>query len=160
MISMIAAFSEGRVIGKDGDMPWHLPADLQHFKKVTSGHPILMGRKTFESIGRPLPKRRNIVLTRDENFQASGVEVIHDVSEVTPLMNEKEEFFVIGGATLYELLLPKAERLYITKIEHTFSGDTFFPIIDEKNWQVVSEQTGVVDEKNKYPHTFLVYERK
>lgn len=160
MISMIAAFAEGRVIGENGDMPWHLPADLQHFKKVTSGHPILMGRKTFESIGRPLPKRRNIVLTRNKDFSAAGVEVIHDFSEVTPLMKLEEEFFVIGGATIYEQLLPKAERLYITNIHQAFKGDTYFPFIDEKEWVVVSEENGIVDEKNQYPHTFLVYERR
>jgi dihydrofolate reductase len=160
MISMIAAFADGRVIGVDGDMPWHLPGDLQHFKKITSGHPILMGRKTFESIGRPLPKRRNIVLSRDKAFSPAGVEVIHDFSEVTLLMKEEEEFFVIGGATVYEQLLPKAERLYITKIDHSFKGDTFFPLIDEKEWKVVSEEKGIIDEKNQYPHRFLVYERR
>lgn len=160
MISMIAAMAEGRVIGEGGSMPWHLPADLQHFKKITSGHPILMGRKTFDSIGRPLPKRRNIVLTRDKSFSAEGVEVIHDFSSVTSLMKEEEEFFVIGGATIYEQLLPKAERLYITDIHHSFNGDTFFPAIDRKNWVAISEEKGIVDEKNQYPHTFLVYERK
>lgn len=160
MISMIAALAEGRVIGEDGDMPWYLPADLQHFKKVTSGHPILMGRKTFESIGRPLPKRRNIVLTRDMSFSAEGVEVIHDFSAVTPLMNEEEEFFVIGGATVYEQLLAKAQRLYLTEIHHSFKGDTFFPFIDKKEWTLVSQEKGIIDEKNQYPHTFLVYERR
>ncbi|WP_416147101.1 dihydrofolate reductase [Salipaludibacillus sp. HK11] len=159
MISMIAAFAEGRVIGKNGDMPWHLPAELQYFKKITTGHPILMGRKTFESIGRPLPKRRNIVLTRDRDFSVEGVEIIHELSDVDQLMKERDEFFVIGGTTLYEQLLPKAERLYITKIHQFFEGDTFFPEISEKDWEIVSEEQGIVDEKNQYSHTFLIYER-
>ncbi|PYZ92907.1 dihydrofolate reductase [Salipaludibacillus keqinensis] len=159
MISMIAAFSKGRVIGKDGEMPWHLPADLKHFKNVTSGHPVLMGRKTFESIGRPLPKRQNIVLTRDKDFTSQGIEVIHDFSEVDPLMADEKEFFVIGGATIYEQLMKKAERLYITEIEATFEGDTHFPPISDLEWKVVSSEKGIVDEKNPYPHTFIIYER-
>ncbi|MCE7793047.1 type 3 dihydrofolate reductase [Salipaludibacillus sp. CUR1] len=160
MISMIAAFSEGRVIGKDGDMPWHLPADLRHFKKVTSGHPILMGRKTFESIGKPLPNRRNIVLTRDKTFSAEGVEAIHDLADIRSLMAEEEEFFVIGGATIYEKLISKADRLYITHIHASFEGDTFFPEINGDEWETVSSEKGTVDQKNPHPHTFLVYERK
>ncbi|MCR6107851.1 dihydrofolate reductase [Salipaludibacillus agaradhaerens] len=159
MIAMIAAFSDGRVLGKNGKMPWHLPAELQYFKRVTSGHPVLMGRKTFESIGRPLPNRRNIVLTRNESFTAEGVEVFHHIEDVKPLMKEQEEFFVIGGATLYETLLDKADRLYITKIHASFEGDTFFPKFDEAEWKEVSRQKGTVDEKNPLAHTFHVYER-
>ncbi|UCZ52556.1 dihydrofolate reductase [Bacillus shivajii] len=160
MISMIAAMGENRAIGKDGDMPWHLPNDLKYFKAVTSGHPVLMGRKTFESIGRPLPKRRNLVLTRSTDFHVDDVEVIHAFEDVKPLVDEAEEFFVIGGATIYEQLMPIADRLYITWIHETFEADTFFPKIDESIWKVVSSQEGTIDEKNKFAHTFVVYERR
>lgn len=160
MISMIAAVGERGVIGKDGDMPWHLPNDLQFFKRTTGGHAIVMGRKTFESIGRPLPKRRNIVLTRSAKFKADGVEIIHNFSEMERLVRDEEEFFVIGGATIYEQLMPLADRLYITKIHEAFDGDTFFPTIDESEWEVVSTEEGKVDEKNRHPHTFITYERK
>ncbi|MGJ9384093.1 dihydrofolate reductase [Salipaludibacillus sp. CF4.18] len=160
MISMIAAMSENNVIGKDGQMPWHLPGDLQFFKQTTNGHSIVMGRKTFESIGRPLPKRRNIVLTRNNDFSAEGVEVINNFSEMDKLVKDEEEFFVIGGATIYEQLLPLADRLYITEIHESFEGDTFFPAIDDGQWEVVASKKGKVDERNSHAHTFLTYERK
>ncbi|RKL65475.1 dihydrofolate reductase [Salipaludibacillus neizhouensis] len=160
MISMIAAMSENNVIGKDGKMPWHLPGDLQFFKQTTNGHSIVMGRKTFKSIGRALPKRRNIVLTRNNDFSAEGVEVINNFSEMDKLVKDEEEFFVIGGATIYEQLLPLADRLYITKIHETFEGDTFFPDIDDGQWEVVASKKGKVDETNSHAHTFLTYERK
>ena len=160
MISMIAAMSHNNVIGKDGVMPWHLPNDLKHFKKITSGHPILMGRKTFQSIGKPLPNRRNIVLTGDRFFQAAGIEVIHSLQEVESLMNEAAEFFVIGGATIYEQLMDMADRLYITKIDASFAGDTYFPLVDDKIWYLVDEEAGILDDKNIYQHSFYTYERR
>lgn len=160
MISMIAAMSENNVIGKDGEMPWHLPGDLKFFKQTTKGHSVVMGRKTFESIGRPLPNRRNIVLTRSEDFSAEGIEVIHTFSEMDKLVKDEEEFFVIGGATIYEQLLPLADRLYITIIHETFEGDTFFPTIDDGQWKIVASKKGEVDEKNSLGHTFLTYERR
>lgn len=159
MISMIAAMAKNNVIGIKGDMPWHLPNDLKYFKRITTGHPVLMGRKTFESIGKPLPNRRNLVLTRNEDFQPKGVEVLHSMADVRPLMEKEEEFFVIGGANLYEQLIPLADRLYITYIHEEFEGDTFFPEIDKGSWKQVSSEIGEVDEKNKYPHTFVVYEK-
>ncbi|MDQ0257626.1 dihydrofolate reductase [Evansella vedderi] len=160
MISMIAAMGNNNVIGKDGDMPWHLPNDLKYFKKVTTGHPVLMGRKTFESIGKPLPNRKNYVLTRNKAFAPEGVEVLHSIGEVRPLLDSEEEFFVIGGAHLYNDLLPLADRLYITHIKEDFTGDTFFPEIEQSEWKVISSEDGQVDEKNIYAHTFVVYERK
>lgn len=160
MISFIVAMANDNVIGKDGKMPWHLPNDLKYFKRVTTGYPVLMGRKTYESIGKPLANRRNIVLTRDKSFHADGIEVIHSLKEVEPLMKDSEEFFVIGGATLYEQLLPLADRLYVTKIHAQFEGDTYFPQIDEDEWQVVHQEQGIIDDKNVYEHTFYVYERK
>ncbi|ADU31667.1 dihydrofolate reductase [Evansella cellulosilytica] len=159
MISMIAAMGKNREIGLNGEMPWHLPNDLKFFKKTTSGHSVLMGRKTYESIGRPLPNRRNLVVTRSESFHADGVEVLHSLDDVKPLVNSEEEFFVIGGATLYEQLMPIAKRLYITSINAEFEADTYFPAIDEIEWKIVSSEKGIVDEKNKYEHTFQVFER-
>ncbi|MBU9712994.1 dihydrofolate reductase [Evansella tamaricis] len=168
MIFMIAAVGEGMVIGKDGDMPWHLPNDLKYFKRTTSGHPVLMGKRTFESIGKALPNRRNIILTRDKSFSAEDIEVVNSLDEVKELLElnnsrtdgKKEQFFVIGGATLYNQLIGIADRLYITKIHAHFEGDTYFPEINEEEWKVVSSEKGEVDEKNPYRHTFVVYERR
>ncbi|PWK16445.1 dihydrofolate reductase [Tumebacillus permanentifrigoris] len=153
MISMIVAMDENRVIGLDNDMPWkrNLPADLQHFKRTTMGHTVVMGRKTFESIGRPLPGRRNVVLTRQTDWHAAGVDVIHSLDEID------DEVMIIGGAELFREMLSRAERLYITVIHHRFDGDTFFPEIDRADWQLVHEQPGTVDDQNQYPHTFTTY---
>lgn len=158
MISMIAAMDEQRVIGHQNTMPWHLPAELQYFKTTTMGHTVVMGRKTFESIGRPLPGRRNVVLTRQRDWQAVGVDVIHAVEELA--VQEGEELFIIGGAELYRTMMPRADRLYVTRIQASFEGDAFFPEIDPAIWESVSEKPGIVDEKNQYPHTFFVFERR
>ncbi|MDG5788911.1 dihydrofolate reductase [Evansella sp. AB-P1] len=160
MISMIVAMGENNVIGLNGDMPWHIPNDLKYFKRVTSGHSVIMGRKTYESIGKPLPNRRNFVITHNQAFSVPGVEVCHSLQELDQLVTSNEEIFVIGGATIYKELLPKADRLYITKIHDQFEGDTYFPQFKEEEWKIVSMEQGTVDEKNKYPHTFLIYERK
>ncbi|MFA9559872.1 dihydrofolate reductase [Evansella sp. AB-rgal1] len=160
MISMIAAMGENRVIGKDGDMPWHIPNDLKYFKQVTSNHAVIMGRKTYDSIGKALPNRKNYIVTRDQEFEAPDGEVFHSVKDAESLMSSDEEVFVIGGATIYEQFLPIADRLYITLIHEEFEGDTFFPVIDEQVWKVVSSEKGKLDEKNSHPHTFVVYERR
>ncbi|WNB92944.1 dihydrofolate reductase [Bacillus sp. NEB1478] len=157
MISFVVAMDENRAIGKDNDLPWYLPNDLKYFKKVTMGKPIVMGRKTYESIGKPLPGRENIVVTRDKQYQAEGTTVVHSVNEV--LQIDAEEICVIGGAELFKLFLPKADRLYITEIHETFEADTFFPPLNESEWQEVSRESGTVDEKNKYPHDFVVLEK-
>ncbi|QCU19275.1 type 3 dihydrofolate reductase [Bacillus altitudinis] len=162
MISMIVATGKDRVIGKDNQMPWHLPADLAYFKKVTSGHTIVMGRKTFESIGRALPNRRNIVLTTSSSFQAEGCgcEVVHSIDDILTIAKTEEELLIIGGSKLYEEMMPYADRLYITHIHHSFEGDRFFPYYDEDNWTVVSREKGHRDEKNPYNYEFVVYDRK
>ena len=123
----IVAMTQNRVIGKDGDLPWHLPEDLKFFKKTTSGHPIVMGRKTYESIGRPLPKRQNIVLTRDREWSAEGVDVIHSPEDIEKLNLDKSEVFIIGGAEIYKLFLNYMDELIITHVKGVYEGDTYFP---------------------------------
>lgn len=157
MISFVVAMDENRAIGKDNDLPWYLPNDLKHFKNVTMGKPIVMGRKTYESIGKPLPGRENIVVTRDEHYQAEGTTVVHSVDEV--LKKEAEELCVIGGTEIFKLFMPVADRLFVTEIHHTFDADTYFPEINRDEWREVSREPGFVDEKNKYPHDFVVYEK-
>ncbi|RFU65453.1 dihydrofolate reductase [Peribacillus glennii] len=161
MISLLFAMDENRVIGKDNKLPWHLPADLNYFKNVTMGHPIVMGRKTFESIGRVLPGRENIVVTRNADFKLEGVTVLHSVDEVIKLADSSDrEIFVIGGAEIFKGILPQTDRLYITEIHHEFQGDTYFPAINEAEWEQLSSTPGIVDEKNRYPHDFIVLGRK
>ncbi len=160
MISLIVAMDQNRLIGKENDLPWRLPEDLKYFKRITTSHTIVMGRKTFESIGRPLPNRENVVLTRQKDYQQEGATVSHSVEELEALDAEKkDELFVIGGATLYEQTLDVANRLYITHIEESFEGDTNFPAIDLSEWKVISKQQGIKDEKNPYTYYFTVYER-
>lgn len=158
-ISLIFAMDENRLIGKDNAMPWHLPNDLQYFKQTTMGKPVIMGRKTYESIGRPLPGRRNIILTRQPDYTVDGCEVIHSLDDLKAFQNTPDEVFCIGGAEIYKALIPYADKIYLTQIHATFDGDTHFPEIDPEKWKVVSSEEGIVDEKNRYAHTFLVLER-
>ncbi len=164
MISLVAAVAANRVIGNQGRLPWRLPADLARFKRLTTGHVVLMGRKTFHSIGGALSSRRNIVLSRDPGFAADGCTVAHSIEDALAAAGAAKdavgELFVIGGASIYELLLPRAGRLYITRIEAEVRGDAFFPPIDEKEWRIAESTHGVVDPDNPLPHTFLVYERR
>ncbi|WP_020060713.1 dihydrofolate reductase [Bacillus sp. 123MFChir2] len=160
MISLLVAMDKNRLIGKENQLPWHLPADLAYFKKVTMGHPIIMGRKTFESIGRPLPGRTNIILTRNPNYEMEGCKVIHSINDVKKMDEQmNEELFVIGGAEIFKEVLPFADRLYITKIEEVFEGDTFFPEINYNEWEEISVTQGVTDEKNPYTYAYHVYGR-
>ncbi|MGO0059494.1 dihydrofolate reductase [Brevibacillus fluminis] len=158
-LSMIVAFDKNRVIGKDNDIPWKLPRDQVYFREVTMGHPIIMGRKNHESIGRPLPGRRNIVLTRDKSYEATGCEIVHTAQEALALVGGEQEAFVIGGEEIYRLFLPLADKLYITTIDHEFEGDTHFPAYDPEAWKEVSAVEGVTDEENPYAYVFRVYER-
>lgn len=160
MISFIVAMDQNQVIGKDNQLPWHLPADLAYFKRVTIGKPILMGRKTHESIGRVLPGRENIIVTRNLNYQSSTCTVIHDLKDVQKLSsNLNQELCVIGGAELFHELLSSADKLYITHIHHEFEGDTYFPEIDFGEWKVISREEGLKDEKNPYNYEYVVYTR-
>jgi len=160
-VSIIVAKSENNCIGVDGKLPWHLPADLKHFKEITTGSPVVMGRKTFESIvsllGKPLPNRRNIVVTRNSSYRPDGAEVMHSLSDAVKL---ESNVFVIGGAQIYEQALPLADSLYITNVHTRVDGDAFFPDINENEWQIVNSETHQHDDVNEYDYTFLTYERK
>jgi dihydrofolate reductase len=158
MISLIAAVSKNRVIGKENRLPWKLPNDLKYFKQITLGKTIVMGRKTFESIGRPLKGRRNVVLTRDLSWKHQGVEVIHSLEDIQKLCCE--EVMIIGGEELYKQIIDFADRLYITYIDHIFEGDAFFLEINFEVWKLIKREKGFKDEENKYDYYFEVYERK
>ncbi|MFL6559494.1 MAG: dihydrofolate reductase [Bacillus sp. (in: firmicutes)] len=161
MISFIVAMDENRVIGKDNQLPWHLPEDLKFFKRVTMGHPIAMGRKTHESIGRVLPGRENIVITRQVNYQSEDCTVFYSIEDfVKNSKKQSEEIFVIGGAEIFNETFEFADRLYITLIHEKFAGDTFFPEFDRSKWELVSSEKGLMDEKNPYDYEFKIYERK
>ncbi len=162
MLSIIVAIANNNVIGKDNKLIWHLPEDLKRFKNLTTGHNIIMGRKTFESLGRVLPNRKHIVLCNDVslNIENENVEVLSDVNLLDKYIKSDEENFVIGGATIYRLLLPKASKLYITKINESFEGDVYFPEIDLDDWKVVSKEKGKKDEKNPYDYEYINFERK
>lgn len=157
---MIVAHADDRVIGKDNDMPWHLPADLAYFKKTTLGKPVIMGRKTYESIGRPLPGRLNIVISRDASYQAEGVTTVLSVDKALEVAGDVEEIMVIGGGAIYAHCLDKADRLYITHIKAKVDGDTTFPAYDLQFWNKVSSELRPADDKNLYDLDFCVYERK
>lgn len=162
MLSIIAAISDNNVIGKDNKLIWHLPEDLKRFKQLTTGHTIIMGRKTFESLGRVLPNRKHIVLTRDTNYQVDdeNVEIVNDIESLEEYINPEEENFVIGGAIIYRQLIPKVDKLYITRIHEKFEGDAYFPVINEAEWKEAEKIQGVKDEKNTYDYEFLIYVRK
>ncbi|MFD3450075.1 dihydrofolate reductase [Microbacteriaceae bacterium 4G12] len=160
MISLMVAMDQNRVIGRNNDLPWRLPADLAYFKRVTMGHPIVMGRKTFESIGRPLPGRENIVVTRNKEYEAAGCKVIHSLKDLLERPKQREEeLFIIGGAEIFKEALPVADRLYITHIDEVFEGDTYFPEIANEQWHIVSKEKGIKDESNPYNYYFTVYEK-
>ncbi len=160
-LSMIAAMGVNRVIGKDNDMPWHLPADLQHFKKTTLGSPIIMGRKTYDSIGRPLPGRLNIILSRNTNLKIEGCSVVNSLDEALALAQEEasDEVFITGGAHLYNKFLEKTDRLYITLINAEFEGDTYFPDYTQLNWLEVSREDHLADDKNIHDYSFITLDR-
>ncbi|MEL0646585.1 type 3 dihydrofolate reductase [Pseudoalteromonas agarivorans] len=161
IISMIAAMANNRVIGLDNKMPWHLPADLQHFKKVTTGKPVIMGRKTFESIGRPLPGRRNIIITRNNDYSAPGIETVTTPEAALNLVSDVEEVMIIGGGNIYQQFLEKAERLYLTFIDLDVKGDTQFPDYNKvANWNVEEEIQNFPDEKNKSSYKFVTLYKK
>lgn len=159
IVSLIVAVSENGVIGRGGRLPWKLPADMARFKALTMGHPIIMGRRTYESIGRPLPGRRNIVLSSQPDFSPAGVEVVGTWEAALDRVQGDGEVFVIGGAALYRKALPDADRLYLTLVEGKVEGDTFFDIPVATHWRLTSEEFRPPDKDHAFPLSFKVYER-
>jgi len=173
ILSIISAIGNNNEIGRKNGLLWNLPIDMKHFRETTSGHPVIMGQRTFESLGigpdgkpgKPLPNRRNIILTLDKEFKRDDAEVVYSIDGLDKLLKnttkEDEELFIIGGGQIYKLFIDKADRLYITHVNAEFSdADTFFPIIDKDKWKIVSEDKKGKDEKNVYDCNFVTYERK
>lgn len=162
MLSIIVAVAKNNAIGKDNKLLWHLPEDLKRFKKLTMNKNIIMGRKTFESLGRVLPNRKHIVLCNDMNLNIDdeNVLVLDDISKLDNYINSKEENFVIGGATIYKLLMPYVSKLYVTHIDENFDGDVYFPEIDLNIWEKISEEDGITNKENPYSYKYVTYIRK
>ena len=162
MVSLLVAADEQNVIGANNTLPWHLPNDLKYFKNLTWGMPIVMGRKTFESIGKPLPGRKNIVITRNRDWKAEGAVAVNSIEEAMDrtMQDDVKEIFVIGDAEIFKTVFPKATGIYLTRIPHWFQGDVYFPPIDAEEWALVKEHHHSKDEKNNYLHTFQIWERK
>lgn len=161
MISLIAAMSENRVIGRDGGLPWHLPADLKHFQQTTMGHPVIMGRRTFESLGRPLPGRTNIIVTRNPDYELDDAIVVRSLDEAIQAAedDDPEEIFILGGEEIFRQALPRAQRMYLTLVQAEFDGDVMFPEFNAGEWRTVEQREHPADEKNKYACTFQTIER-
>ncbi len=161
MLSLIVAKAKNNIIGKDNQLIWHIPEDLKRFKTLTSGHTIIMGRKTFESLGRVLPNRHHVILCNDAqmNIDNENVEVLEDISMLDKYINDEEENFVIGGATMYKLLMPYCSKMYITEINQEFEGDVSFPKINMSEWKIESREKGLKDEKNPYDYEYVTYVR-
>ncbi|MTI62995.1 type 3 dihydrofolate reductase [Methylophaga sp.] len=158
-LAIIVATDEQGLIGKDNDLPWRLSADLQHFKRVTMDKPIIMGRRTHESIGRPLPGRQNIVISSRDNYQAQGCDVVNSLDEALALCRAQEEVMIMGGASLYQQTLALADKLYLTLVHTRLEGDTWFPDWSAEEWKLVSREDHQADEKNDYDYSFLLYQR-
>lgn len=165
-LSMIVAAAQNRVIGRDNALPWYLPNDLKYFKQTTLGKPIIMGRKTYESIGKPLPGRTNIVITRQTDYQPDGVKVVHSVAEARDLaesvclIDGQEEAMIMGGAEIYTLALPDADRLYLTEVHADVDGDAYFPEYDKTEWKEISREDFSAEGSNPYNYSFVVYDKK
>ncbi len=162
MLKILVAFDENRVIGKNNALIWHLPADLKRFKALTTGHVIIMGRKTFESIGRPLPNRTTIVISRQQDLKIEGVILAHSVEEA--ILKAKSisrgDIFIVGGAEIYQLSLPLADQILVTQLHDIFEGDAFFPEISSDMWEIAEQERGITDEQNAYQFSYLTYTRK
>lgn len=160
MLTLIAAAGENNELGKDNDLVWHLPDDFKRFKRLTTGHHIIMGRKTFNSFPQTLPNRTHVVLTRKDNWKKEGVIVVHSLERAIEVSSDDPQPFVIGGGEIYKLAMEKADKIELTRVHGTFDADTFFPEIDENKWQLVAEEFHEKDEKHNYSFTYLTYERK
>lgn len=161
MLSIIVAKAKNNIIGKDNALIWHLPEDLKRFKKITTGHTIIMGRKTFESLGRVLPNRHHVILCNDAqmNIDNENVEILEDISMLDKYVKDKEEHFVIGGATMYRLIMPMCSKMYITEIDQDFEGDVSFPEIDLNKWKVTEREESAEDGENTFKYEYVTYER-
>ncbi|PIP69293.1 dihydrofolate reductase [Candidatus Nomurabacteria bacterium CG_4_9_14_0_2_um_filter_32_10] len=161
MISIISAIGKNNEIGKKNDLLWNLPADMKHFRETTKGHTVIMGQKTFESIGHPLPNRRNIVITLDKSYLRHGVDVVHSVRELENLLDKNIENIIIGGGMVYKLFIDKADKLYITHVDGEFlEADTFFPEIEKNKWEKIKSEKYLKDDLNKYDLEFVEYIKK
>lgn len=160
MLTIIAAAGENNALGKDNNLVWHLPDDFKRFKKLTSGHHIIMGRKTFDTFPKPLPNRIHVVITRQDNFKKEGIVVVNSLKRAVELTTEDPQPFVIGGGEIYKLVMNLADKIELTRVHGTFEADTFFPKIDENQWKLVSEKFHEKDERHNYAFTYLTYERK
>jgi dihydrofolate reductase len=158
-LSLIAALTPTRVIGKNNQLPWHLPADLQYFRKVTLHKPVIMGRKTFESIGKALPKRKNIVITRQASYEAKGCEIAHSLTEALEYLSLEEEIFIIGGSEIFIEALPLANYLYLTFVKANITGDIYFPEWNQNQWNEISRENHQKDKENNYDYSFVILER-
>lgn len=160
MISIIVAIAHNNVIGAGNSLIWHISEDLRRFKAITTGHPVIMGRKTYESIGRPLPNRTNVVITRQADFAVEGCTVVHSLQEASALFPENEELFIIGGGQIYAEALPLAKRLYLTEVDADYEGDTYFPQWDQSEWNLIEKDTFLRGEEFDKPFAFLTYEKR
>ena len=162
MLSIIVAKAKNNIIGKDNKLLWHLPEDLKRFKEITTGHTIIMGRKTFESLGRVLPNRKHIVFTQNPDFKVEdpNVQIVHSMLEIKGYIDDQEENFVIGGAMIYHLLMPYTTKMYVTEINKDFKGDALFPKIDLNEWKETKREKAQVDEKSKLEYNYVIYEKK
>ena len=162
MLSIIVAKASNNVIGKNNSLIWHLPEDLKRFKALTTGHTIIMGRRTFESLGRVLPNRKHVILCNDMemDLKDENIEILEDISMLDKYINSEEENFIIGGATIYRLLMPYANKMYITEIDQEFEGDVSFPEINKEEWDIIETEKGLKDEKNPYDYNYVTYVRR
>ncbi len=159
VISILVAMDENGVIGRDGDLPWRLPADLRRVKALTTGNTIIMGRKTFDSIGRPLPNRRSIVISRDRSLRIEGAEVVHSLEAALARAQADDEIFVFGGAEIFRLALPLAHRLYLTRVHAQVDGDVHFPSWRPEAWEQIEDQSHPADERHDFPYSFQTWRR-
>ena len=161
MLSIIVAKAKNNIIGKDNKLVWNLPEDLKHFKELTDGHTIIMGRKTFESLGEVLPNRKHIIFSQNADLKTNdeNVQVVHSLLEIQELIEEKDEAFVIGGSMIYNFLMPYVKKMYVTEINEEFDGDTFFPKINTDIWKETKREKGIKNEENKLDYDFVTYER-
>lgn len=160
LLSAIVAAAENNAIGKDNQLLWHLPNDLRFFKRTTTGYPVIMGRKTYESVGKVLPNRRNIIITRQSGYAVAGAEVVHSLGEALESCAGEPEVFVVGGAEIYDQALPLVDRIYLTRVHAALPGDSFFPELDQREWRLASAETHPADSRHAYSYTFGIYERQ